>query len=75
MRSRERRKVKRTVYFTNHRKILKYIEAFAVTHDITLSSAILGFIAIGLMYEGIEVMSRDLQISMPHKEINRRRIV
>jgi hypothetical protein len=54
-----KQKIKRTIYFTNHRRMLGYLEAFAIKHRITLSSAILGFIGIGMMYEGIEVMSRD----------------
>ena len=70
-----RHKIKRTLYFTNHQKMLKYIESFARTHKITVSSAILGFVGIGLMYEGIEIMSRDQRILMPHKEINKRRTV
>ncbi len=47
----KKRKVKRTVYFTNHPKILKRLELFARDHKITLSATILGFCALGLMYE------------------------
>jgi hypothetical protein len=48
-----KQKIKRTVYFTNHQKMLRHIEAFAVARKITVSSAILGFIGVGLMVEGL----------------------
>jgi hypothetical protein len=53
IRYRKRRKIRRTVYFTNHPKILKKLELFAKENKITLSATILGFCAMGLMIESL----------------------
>ena len=57
-------KKKVTVYFTNHRKILNYIERFAREHEITVSSAILGFVGIGLMVENLPEGIEQLREAM-----------
>ena len=46
-------KIKRTIYFTNHPKILKKLELFAKENKISLSATILGFCAMGLMVDDL----------------------
>jgi hypothetical protein len=68
-----KQKIKRTVYFTNHQKMLRHIEAFAVARKITVSSAILGFIGVGLMVEGLpEGVEQLKRAAEQHREWRRR---
>jgi hypothetical protein len=55
-----KRKIKRTIYFTNHPKVLKKLELFAKENKITLSATILGFCALGLIYERAEKWERGI---------------
>jgi hypothetical protein len=54
-----KKKIKRTIYFTNHPKVLKRLERFSKEHKLTLSATILGFCALGMMYEDTEKFWRD----------------
>ena len=42
------KRISRTIYFTDHPKILKRLEEFSKKQGVTLSNTVLGFCALGL---------------------------